>query len=224
MLANFSRDNLKHDEVVTYFHEFGHVMHHLCSKADFAKFAGTSVERDFVEAPSQMLENWCWESAPLSLLSCHKDSAEPLPPSLLQPLLKSRHLCAALLTKRQIVLALLDQSLHSDRYNHDSAAILSDLQREVMGIEATPGTNMAASFGHLAGGYDAQYYGYLWSEVFSMDMFDTAFSKDVLSAASGLRYRQLVLGPGGSRDAKTMLKNFLGREPNQEAFLRSRGL
>merc|ERR1712051_682782 len=182
MLANFSKPTeqkpslLDHGEVETYFHEFGHVMHQLCSKTQLAKFCGTKVERDFVEAPSQMVENWCWEEEPLKKMSGH----------------------------------YLDNS---------------EIPKEILGVETPAGTNMPANFGHMAGGYDAQYYGYLWSEVYSFDMFEARFKKEgLLNPAVGMDYRNCILRTGGSKDASEMLKNFLGREPNDEAFLRSKGL
>ncbi|KAM3853127.1 thimet oligopeptidase isoform 2-T2 [Vipera latastei] len=187
MVANFTKPTqeapslLQHDEVETYFHEFGHVMHQLCSQADFAMFSGTHVERDFVEAPSQMLENWVWEKGPLQRMSSHYKTGERIPSELLEKLIRSR--------------------------------------------QANTGTNMPATFGHLAGGYDAQYYGYLWSEVYSMDMFYTRFKQEgVMSSKVGLDYRNCILRPGGSLDAVEMLLRFLGRAPNQDAFLESKGL
>ncbi|KAI9598436.1 thimet oligopeptidase-like protein [Syncephalis fuscata] len=233
MVANFSKPTadkpslLKHDEVTTFFHELvGHVMHQICSKVHWSRFHGTAVERDFVEAPSQMLENWCWDSSILERLSAHyvrKD--EPLPKELIKKMVEAKNLNAGLLNLRQIFFGTFDMTLHSSDEKLDSTVLWSKLREEVTLIKNMSNTWGASTFGHIMGGYDAGYYGYLWSEVFSADMFFSRFEKEgVENPKTGMDYRECILRPGGSVDGSQMLRNFLGRDPTMDAFLHSIGL
>lgn len=233
MLANFTKSTptrpalLMHDEVETYFHELGHVLHVILARTKYAMFSGTRVERDFVECPSQILENWCWEPESIKLFSGHYETGAPIPDELLKRLLASRHANAGLFNKRQVLLASFDQYIHSVTGGQtvDVAKVFSDLAKTIWGIEATPGTSMPASFEHLVGGYDGQYYGYLWSEVYSADIFYSRFQPEgILNTKVGKEYREKILQPGGSKDAWDMVVDFLGRSPNETAFLKSKGL
>lgn len=229
MVCNFAKPTgdrpslLYHKQVKTFFHEFGHVMHGIASRTNISKFFGTNVEGDFVEAPSQMLENWVWEAESLSKLAGHYKTGAPLPKDLLSGLVASRTSMAGSLFIRQLFFATYDHMLHT-RGKADSSQLARDLYREMLGIEEIEGGNTGAVLGHLVG-YDGGYYGYLWSEVFSHDMYQTRFAVEgILNPVTGMDYRNQILRPGASLDGDVMLRNFLGRDPNQDAFLRSKGL
>jgi len=216
---------LPHKDVVTFLHEFGHCIHLMLGKPKLQRFEGLNIERDAVEAPSQLLENWAYSAESLALLAKHyKDEGRTLPASDVDALIKSEIALAGAFNKRQLVFGIVDQRMHT-RETVDTAALYRQTMLDVMGVEPTPGTNMIAAFGHLAGGYDAQYYGYLWSEVFASDMFHSRFAKEgVLNPAVGLDYRRKILEKASTEDAAVLLRDFLGRDPTDDAFLKSKGL
>ena len=225
IVANFTKPTastpslLRHSEVRTLFHEFGHILHQTLTLARFTRFSGTSVERDFVEAPSQMLEHWVWDADVLGGFARHHESGEPLPAELLQKLIESKNVGSGLFWLRQVYFARLDLAYHGPGADKDTNAIAEELH-PITGFDFPAGTQFQAGFGHLFG-YDAGYYGYLWSKVFGDDMF-TRFEADGLAA--GADYRRLILESGGTTDAEEMVRAFLGREPRNEAFLRDIGL
>jgi Zn-dependent oligopeptidase len=216
---------LNHDEVETLFHEFGHIMHQTLTKAKYGRFSGSNVARDFVEAPSQMLENWVWDADVLSSLSGHyKDHSKKLPKELLDKMLAAKNADIGLINLRQLLFGTVDMAYHGAHPPSDTTRTYARYAREVSLIPMSEGTHPEASFGHLMGGYDAGYYGYLWSKVYAQDMFSVFKAQGVMSSLVGRRYREEILEKGSSRDEMDSLKAFLGREPNETAFLESIGL
>jgi len=230
MVANFNKPTaqapslMTHSEVETYFHEFGHIMHQVLTTARYQRFSGTSVARDFVEAPSQMLENWTWNGKILQSLSGHhKDRSKKLPDDILARMLAAKNVDSGLKYLRQAFFATYDLTAHMTEAQ-DPNVLYAKLMEEVSLIPMSPGTRPEAGFGHLMGGYDSAYYGYLWSEVFAQDMFSRFEKEGLLSPVVGLDYRRKILEPGGSIEEGVSLRAFLGREPGDEAFLKSIGL
>jgi len=216
---------LTFSEVETFFHEFGHAMHELCTTTKHYDFSGTKVERDFVEAPSQMLENWCYDATVLSRVSGHyQDPSKPLPEDFRLKLIKAKNVNEAIKNRRQLLFGTFDMLAHTaPNGDVDTEKLWHKVSAEIGMFPPQPGTNGAAAFGHITGGYSAGYYGYLWSKVYSCDMFTLFKQHGVLNQELGRRYRDLILARGGSRDATDMIRDFLGREPNQIAFLEDIG-
>jgi len=174
-----------------------------------------------------MLENWCWTTIGLQRLSKHHESGEGLPAALLQSLLDAKNVGEALGMARQIYLGRLDLAIHGENPPKDVAAIqalVDSMRPEISGIENPEGANMLRSFGHLMNQYSAAYYGYMWAEVLSADMFSTVFEADPFDKSCGFKYRKEVLAPGGVGKISDHLEKFLGRPPTQAAFLKSRGI
>ncbi|EUC54471.1 metallopeptidase MepB [Rhizoctonia solani AG-3 Rhs1AP] len=231
MVANLAKPTpgrpalIRHDDVVTFFHEMGHVFHGLLSKTRFARFHGTSVARDFVEAPSQMLENWCWEPEVLRKMSCHYEKKEPLSEDLIKRLIDSRYVNAGLSELRQVFFAKYDIKLHTQdagnsTVEYDYSTLFGKMREEISLVKsADHQTHGQAAFSHIMGGYDAGVYSYEYSLVFAADMYKTVFKGAPLDPARGKLYREKILRPGSSRDEMDSLKDFLGREPNSNAFL-----
>ncbi|MGB7860496.1 MAG: M3 family metallopeptidase, partial [Acidimicrobiia bacterium] len=228
MVANFTKPTadapslLQHSEVETLFHEFGHVLHQNLGRTELARFAGTSVERDFVEAPSQIMQHWIWRTDVLRRFARHYETGAPIPDELVEQLVAARRLNTALFQLRQMQYGWWDQEMHGGP-NRDLRKIYDD-GSAISLMPPHEGTFALASFGHLMGGYDSSYYGYMWSEVFGDDMFSRFEDEGVTNPEVGMAYRRAVLEKGGTVDPDQMLRDFLGREPNNEAFLRKLGI
>ncbi|EPS27259.1 Saccharolysin [Penicillium oxalicum] len=268
LVCNFTKPTpkkpslLKHDEVVTLFHELGHGIHDLVSKTIYSRFHGTNTVRDFVEAPSQMLENWCWTPSQLRALSRHYSTLSPeylagwqesqqaksggktatappserIPDDVIKSLISTKHVNDALFNLRQLHFGIFDMAVHEPASHEDVKALpvsatYNRLRREITQMDGPEALGASddwghgeATFGHLIGGYDAGYYGYLSSQVYSTDMFYTVFKDDPMNKEHGRRYRHTVLEKGGSQDEMTTLTEFLGREPRTDAFYQELGL
>ncbi len=213
---------LTHDEVETLFHEFGHILHQTLTRAEMRRFAGTATEQDFVEAPSQNLEHWIWEPEVLDRFAAHYQTGEKIPRDMLAGLVAAKQLNSGVRYLRQVFYASLDLAYHAPGEKKDTTKLLTEIH-PICGFPNIPGTHFQAGFGHLFG-YDASYYGYLWSKVYGDDMY-TAFEQGgILNPEVGMRYRKEIYERGGTRDGMDLVKAFLGREPNNEAFLRDLGL
>lgn len=215
---------LKHSEVETLFHEFGHVLHNALTKAKYSAFSGTSVSWDFVEAPSQMLERWAWDPQVLKKISRHYKTGEALPDDLIKRMIAAKNFGAGGMYLRQDFFAQYDMTLHTADTTPDTTKLYFELTKKIRGLPLTKGTIPQASFGHIMGGYDAGYYGYLWSEVIAEDFFGEFKKNGIFNPETGLKFRREILEKGGTLDEEKMVENFLGRPADNKPFLKSIGL
>jgi len=215
---------LDHSDVIVLFHEFGHLVHAMVVRSDLASQPG-SLKADFVEAPSQFLENFCWQYASLKIFAKNYKTGAVLPESLFKKMKATEHVLDALTYMQQLYYGLIDFTFE-DKYDSirgmDLTSVTKSLYR-VTQIPFTDGTHMIAAFTHLSG-YGANYYGYLWSRVFAQDIFSVFEKNGVMDPKTGERYRKEILEVAGSEQEMDMLRHFLGREPNSDAFMKSIGL
>lgn len=214
---------LRFSEVVSLFHEFGHVVHHICNRASFPKFSGLRLDPDFVEIPAQILENWCYDNIPLKMISgYHQDITKPIKDDICDSLRRWRSSFSALKLKQEILYCLFDQIIHSNE-NVDIVGLFKHLHPKVMGgLQMLEGTNPASCYSRLAIGYEAVCYSRIWSEVFATDLFASKFHDNLFNQNVGMQFREKVLGPGGAKDPVDILIDFLEREPSIQAFIDSK--
>jgi thimet oligopeptidase len=222
LVCNFSKPDgtpalLSHDEVTTFFHEFGHLLHHILSTSELARFAGTGVARDFVEAPSQMFEEWTWRRETLDRFARHYKTGAPLPDELFNALQASRTFGEGLHNERQLFLANLDQYYHTHEPGFDTTKIMEELHPEFSPFARIPGTHFQGTFGHLVG-YDAAYYGYQWARSLSFDLLTRFEEEGMMNTKTAQDYRQAILEVGGSDDETALVIRFLGRAPTADAY------
>ena len=217
---------LTHDDVETIFHEFGHALHTILTRARFARFAGTSVPRDFVEVPSQVLEAWAWRPEVLERFAAdYRDPSRKIPASVIEKLRAARLATIGSFYRRQMAFALSDLELHMDPKAPEAPAQFANRIFSRVFLPVPPHSAFVAYFGHLVG-YDASYYGYAWADVIAEDI-DDQFERaphGFLDHELGARLRKEIYEVGDSRPAEVSIRKFLGRDWNMEAFLRRNGL
>jgi len=215
LVTNFNREGLTHDELETLLHEFGHVLHGVLSDTHYSAHAGTSVQRDFVEAPSQMYEEWASRMESLSLLRNHCESCPAIDESLVERLNKAKRYGSGIDYGRQLLYASFDMALS----NEDPGRAL-DVWARMEGetpMGYVEGTQFPGTFEHIASGYAAGYYGYMWAKVIALDLV-SAFGADLMNGETGRRFRELILSRGSEEPARELVERFLGRPVASDAF------
>jgi thimet oligopeptidase len=219
---------MTHQDVETLFHEFGHALHSIVTRAKYGRFAGTHVPGDFVEAPSQMLQNWVWDKKVLDTFAAdYRDPSKKIPADIVKQLNDAKLANAGVLYRRQFAFASLDLALHDphpEEMPYDSVAISNPILEKVF-LPIDPSTTFVSYFGHL-NGYDAGYYGYAWADAIAADMA-TVFEKakdGYLDKQAGMKLRREIYEPGDSRDVNESIEKFLGRKQSVEPFLKKIGI
>jgi thimet oligopeptidase len=215
LVANFNPNGLNHRELETLLHEFGHILHGVLSRTRYASHGGTNVERDFVEAPSQMYEEWGRKKEPLRLIRRHCTGCPEVDEALVKRLHAAHSFGRGIQYARQHLYASYDMALFGEREIDPMQAWIR-MEGETP-VGHVPGTQFPGTFGHIVGGYGAGYYGYMWSEVLALDML-SVYGKNLMNPAAGRRFRELILSKGGQRPAAEMVREFLGRDPSPKAF------
>ncbi|HVE85840.1 MAG TPA: M3 family metallopeptidase, partial [Myxococcales bacterium] len=224
LMCNFPRPGaqpalMQHSDVETFFHEFGHLLHHIFGgHTRWAGLSGVRTEWDFVEAPSQMLEEWAWDAGALHTFARHHQTNELIPAEVVKRMKAADEFGKGLWVRQQMFYAALSLAIYSrDPAGLDATAVMKELQEKYTPFRYVDGTYFHLSFGHLDG-YSAIYYTYMWSLVIAKDLF-TAFKREgLLSAGVAGRYRRAILEPGGSKEAAELVKDFLGREYGFAAY------
>jgi thimet oligopeptidase len=219
---------LTHQDVETLFHEFGHALHSIVTRAKYGRFAGTHVPGDFVEAPSQMLQNWVWDKKVLDTFAAdYRDPSKKIPAEIVKKMNDAKLANAGVFYRRQFAFASLDLALHDphpEDMPYDCVAISNPILEKVF-LPIDPSTTFVSYFGHL-NGYDAGYYGYAWADAIAADMA-TVFEKakdGYLDKQAGMKLRREIYEPGDSRDVNVSIEKFLGRKQSTQPFLKKIGI
>ncbi len=230
VVANFTKPTahepslLQHSEVKTFFHEFGHAIHAALGRTDMTQSSGTNVKYDFVELPSQILEEWLYDPEILQMISSHYQTGEKLPLELIENIVKAKSLFSGMFVARQALLSKLALDYYKSGAVKDTTQILHDLENTYRPyLHFDSDNHKQASFGHLRE-YGPRYYGYLYSKVFALDLFSEIKKSGLLNPQIGKRYASCILQKGGEEAPMMLLEKFLKRKPNQENFLINLGL
>jgi thimet oligopeptidase len=220
LVTNFNRKGLNSDELESFVHEFGHALHGLLSQTRYSAQSGTAVELDFVEAPSQMYEEWARRKESLARLADYCSAACPrVDDALVAKLSAAKKYGRGLFYARQTLFAQFDMALHSPEAAHSQPLALWQQLEANTALGYVPSSEFPGQFGHIMGGYEAGYYGYMWSQAIALDML-TAFGDHLINPEVAARYRQSILSQGGQKTAAQMVQDFLGRAPDNQAFFR----
>lgn len=217
LVTNFNREGLTHDELETLLHEFGHVLHGVLSDTHYIAHAGTSVQRDFVEAPSQMYEEWASRMESLSLLGKHCTECPSVDESLVERLNKAKKYGAGIDWGRQLLYASFDMALSSEQPGR-SLDVWAQMESSTP-MGHVEGTQFPGTFEHIASGYAAGYYGYMWAKVIALDLV-SAFGADLMNGETGRRFREIILSRGSEEPARELVERFLGRPVASDAFFK----
>jgi thimet oligopeptidase len=215
LVTNFDRDGLTHDELETLLHEFGHVLHGVLSHTDYNQHSGTSVERDFVEAPSQMYEEWGSRMESLSLIREHCPGCPPIDRELVHRLDRAKKFGSGIDYGRQLLYAAFDMNLSSE-HPRPCLELWAEMEAETP-MGHVPATAFPGTFEHIASGYAAGYYGYMWAKAIALDMV-SVFGADLMNGEVGKRFRETILGRGSEEPARALVESFLGRAVSTDAF------
>ena len=217
IVCNFDpKSNVEFDNVVTYFHEFGHLMHNMVSTNQISSLSGTACQRDFVETPSQMFEEWCYSEETLKRLVT-PEYVEQVNLELVSKINNQNKQLQGMFNAGQLSYGLLDQAIHSSSIPNDTWDYYNNMVKELFGWEISPKVNMLANWGHIFG-YDSSYYGYMWSKVYAIDLF-SFFKLNPMDKQLGMKLRNEILSKGGALDGLDLLRNFMKREPNPDAYI-----
>ena len=210
---------MEHSQVVTLFHEFGHLIHHLLARgSDWVTLSGINVEWDFVEAPSQLLEEWAWNPTVLARFARHHKTNEAIPEALVEKMKAASEFGKGLHIMRQIFYQAMSFYLHNrNPAKMELVGFTKQMQRKYSPYPYVEGTHVYASFGHL-NGYSSMYYTYQWSLALAKDIFTKFAANGILDPKTAQDYREKILRPGGTKDAKALVSDFLGRESNLDAY------